>query len=424
MTVHYEFYQPETGWNIIWILELDGPPASATTTTTTTCLGSALFVAPFTSTYFPIAVSTPDQEAVKPSESIDYAAPPSRQARSTEPTNYILFQNTLTKAPGDVPSSNIEDDVYPKSRIVTATSTRAATPVNHHRVQTVESGGSKRCTRQANLQFAAVCLNSFLFVSSCFDLNSKQGYVLGSGANAYLDGGGGCARDGGGRERKREIEEMAVVQEACEGGRLVDVGRNVCARRASQYRPRSLHHVGHVCTGLTKYLKLIFAVATTTTSPFVGLLPLNADKDAVSPTIRFSLTESIATRRITIAGRSLREQAQVSMDAGVVNDRLPYLPPLCAIQKASTAVQSVNALIQSVMPEVNIFNPLARLRTNFHDGDDLALNSLSDPIFPPIFGACPPDTLPVKVVLDDRESSIKAKQINYPWDLFKKMRKT
>lgn len=65
------------------------------------------------------------------------------------------------------------------------------------------------------------------------------------------------------------------------------------------------------------------------------------------------------------------------------------------------------------------------LQRNLHDDDDLASISLSDPIRSHlIFGVRPPDALPVKVVLDDPESSIKAKQINYLWDFFKEMRKT
>lgn len=78
----------------------------------------------------------------------------------------------------------------------------------------------------------------------------------------------------------------------------------------------------------------------------------------------------------------------------------------------------IRSLFSKLLPR------LPSLQTNFHDGDDLASISLSDPIFPPTFGACPPDTLPFKVVLDDPESSMKAKQINYPWDLSKEMRKT
>ncbi|SJL13424.1 uncharacterized protein ARMOST_16867 [Armillaria ostoyae] len=78
----------------------------------------------------------------------------------------------------------------------------------------------------------------------------------------------------------------------------------------------------------------------------------------------------------------------------------------------------IRSLFSKLLPR------LPCLQTNFHDGDDLASISLSDPTFPPTFGACPPDTLPFKVVLDDPESSMKAKQINYPWDLSKEMRKT
>ncbi len=50
-----------------------------------------------------------------------------------------------------------------------------------------------------------------------------------------------CA--GGGMERRWELEEMAVELEACEGGRLVAVGRNIVYRRSAwrerrhQYRP-------------------------------------------------------------------------------------------------------------------------------------------------------------------------------------------
>ncbi|KAK0466121.1 uncharacterized protein EV420DRAFT_1636726 [Desarmillaria tabescens] len=59
------------------------------------------------------------------------------------------------------------------------------------------------------------------------------------------------------------------------------------------------------------------------------------------------------------------------------------------------------------------------LRVDFHDDDDeVASISPSDPVWShPIFGACPPDTLPVMVVLGDLES-LKAEQINDPWDFF------
>ncbi len=63
------------------------------------------------------------------------------------------------------------------------------------------------------------------------------------------------------------------------------------------------------------------------------------------------------------------------------------------------------------------------LRADFHDDDDddVASISPSDPIWShPIFGARPPDTLPVMVVLDDLES-IKAEQINDPWDFFREI---
>ncbi len=61
------------------------------------------------------------------------------------------------------------------------------------------------------------------------------------------------------------------------------------------------------------------------------------------------------------------------------------------------------------------------LQTNFHDDNGLASISLSHLIWShPIFGARPPDTLSVIVVLDDLES-IKVKQVNYPWDFFREM---
>ncbi|SJL13383.1 uncharacterized protein ARMOST_16825 [Armillaria ostoyae] len=99
MTIHCGLYQPETGRDIIWILELDVPDVEDGLSRTVGVSGnltqprSELFVAPsslrpilppFPAHCIPSAVSTPDQEAVKLSESIDYAAPPSRQARSTD----------------------------------------------------------------------------------------------------------------------------------------------------------------------------------------------------------------------------------------------------------------------------------------------------------------------------------------------------
>ncbi len=166
---------------------------------------------------------------------------------------------------------------------------------------------------------------------------------------------------------------------------------------------------------------------------------------------------------------------------GVVNDQLGEckgfsvtLPLfLCTMQRTRTAVPSVNAL-QPVMPEVDILAPLTRLRVNtfvaqatlktnvhiqsakparvmprddtfhsifhwvaickaasiftrlqtdFHDDSNVTSISLSYLIWSYlIFGAGLPHTLRV-IVLDDLES-IKAKQINYPWDLFKEMHKT
>ncbi len=44
--------------------------------------------------------------------------------------------------------------------------------------------------------------------------------------------------------------------------------------------------------------------------------------------------------------------------------RLLYLSPLCAMQRTRTAVKSVNALIQPVMPQVNILTPQTRLRVS------------------------------------------------------------
>lgn len=83
---------------------------------------------------------------------------------------------------------------------------------------------------------------------------------------------------------------------------------------------------------------------------------------------------------------------------------------------------STASFIRSLFSKLLPYLPC--LQTNFHDDNGLASISLSHLIWShPIFGARPPDTLSVIVVLDDLES-IKVKQVNYPWDVFKEMRTT
>ncbi|KAK0224598.1 hypothetical protein EDD85DRAFT_233768 [Armillaria nabsnona] len=85
-----------------------------------------------------------------------------------------------------------------------------------------------------------------------------------------------------------------------------------------------------------------------------------------------------------------------------------------APETTSSAASFFRSLFSNLLP------CLPCLRGDFHD-DDVTSISPSDPIWShPIFGARPPDTLPVMVVLEDLES-IKAEQINDPWDFFKEI---
>ncbi|PBK76371.1 hypothetical protein ARMSODRAFT_1011633 [Armillaria solidipes] len=89
-----------------------------------------------------------------------------------------------------------------------------------------------------------------------------------------------------------------------------------------------------------------------------------------------------------------------------------------APEMTSSAASFFRSLFSKLLP------CLPCLRADFHDDDDdddVASISPSDPIWShPIFGARPPDTLPVTVVLDDLQS-IKAEQINDPWDFFREI---
>ncbi|PBL00129.1 MFS general substrate transporter [Armillaria gallica] len=178
-----------------------------------------------------------DEEAVDLSESIDYTAPPSRQARkiSTSADNGGTYE--LHPLPGYfterarrpsvlrndstadtitlkdlVPEQSLPvlEDAHLKSRIATVTSTGVAIPTVHHRAQIVESERSKSYQRQANLQFAALCWCFFLegwndgttgplipviqesyhinfaIVSLLFVFNCS-GFILGAGTNIYLN---------------------------------------------------------------------------------------------------------------------------------------------------------------------------------------------------------------------------------------------
>ncbi|KAK0429675.1 hypothetical protein EV421DRAFT_2025852 [Armillaria borealis] len=342
MTVRYELYQPETGWNIIWILELDVPEEVGIS-------GSA--------------VSTPDQEAVKLSESIDYAAPSSRQARSTEPTNYILFQNTLTNAPD--------------YRI--------------WRVKEARKAGESSVRRR--------CLNSFLFVSSCFE------YVFGFGVNAYLDGGGRdrCAREEGGNGDGSSKRWPSYRKEVAPSSRAMLAGlpntdpdrfiTRTCLYQSYQIPQAHIRGRDHRWNHLYLSLRRIVTtqrrqghnVAYGTTSPLaeIGLSPL-----------------------LQRGGSQSQEGPREKASLGFYGCR--------CCERSVRGVQRIfgypTCLLCPVLPEVNILTPLARLRTNFHDDDDLASISLSDPIWSHlIFGVHLPETLPV-MVLDD-----------YPWDFFKEM---
>ncbi|KAK0500910.1 hypothetical protein EDD18DRAFT_1146530 [Armillaria luteobubalina] len=86
-----------------------------------------------------------------------------------------------------------------------------------------------------------------------------------------------------------------------------------------------------------------------------------------------------------------------------------------APKTTSSAASFLRSLFSKLLP------CLPCLRADFHNDDDVASISPSDPIWShPIFGARPPDTLPVMVVLDNLES-IEVEQINDPWDFFKEI---
>ncbi|PBL00187.1 hypothetical protein ARMGADRAFT_1072565 [Armillaria gallica] len=128
------------------------------------------------------------------------------------------------------------------------------------RVQTVESEGPKDTQSSQILKFATVRWCFFLVASD-------MSLVLGPMYTSMAEGG---AR---GMVRAKPVREGVWWLWGGTSFAGLHGGNDVTNTDPDRFITSEMS---------TKYLTLIFAVASTATSLFVGLLPLNADKDAVS----------------------------------------------------------------------------------------------------------------------------------------------